>query len=130
MFYLKAELKHLLPFGEYVTHLEYYHELVLTIEILIINNDKYLLIKDSLDKFDDVKKMPDYIKKNWFEYNSNQITEIELNRLIEVIKKWISDPLLYLGSIKLNSKIYEEHIKKLNILKNIQRDIKIKNLLS
>jgi len=115
-----------LPFGKYVTHLDYYDtKIVKIVELIIINDDKYLLITDYLDKFDDVKKMPDYIKKDWIKYNSNQITEIEINRLIEVIKKWISPSF-----IDPTSKIYEEHIKKLNILKIIQRDIKIKNLLS
>lgn len=113
-----------LPFGEYVTHLEYYNEqtLVKIIDLILINDDKYLLLTDSLDKFNDIEKMPDYIQKDWLKYNSNKITEIDINRLIDKLKRWTS--------VRVYDQIYEEHMEKLNILKIIQRDIRIKNLLS
>jgi hypothetical protein len=116
-----------LPFGEYVTHLEYYHEqtLVKTVDLILINDEEYLLVTDSLDKFNDIEKMSDYIQKDWLKYNSNQITEIEINRLAEKIKRWTSRDLM-----DPSSKIYEDLMEKLYIIKNIQREIKIKNLLS
>jgi hypothetical protein len=115
-----------LPFGEYMTHLECYDDqtLVKMVYLIIKNDEEYLLVTDSLDKFNDVEKMPDYIQKDWLKYNSNQITEIELNRLTEKLKRLTSiwmDP---------KSDTYKDHMEKLNTIKKIQREIKIKNLLS
>ena len=116
-----------LPFGEYVTHLEYYDDqsLVKIVHLIIKNDDKYLLLTDSLDKFNDVDKMPDYIQKDWLKYNSKEITEIDLNRLKDKLKRWTSRDLM-----DPTSQVYEDHMEKLNIIKNIQREVKIKNLLS
>jgi hypothetical protein len=69
--------------------------------------------------------MPDYIQKDWLKYNSKEITEIELIYLTEKLKRWTSRTLM-----DPSSQIYEDHMEKLNIIKNIQRDVKIKNLLS
>jgi hypothetical protein len=116
-----------LPFGEYMTHLEYYDDqtLVKIVYLIIKNDDKYLLLTDSLDKFNDVDKMPDYIQKDWLKYNSKEITEIDLNRLKDKLKRWTSR-----GLMDPTSQVYEDHMEKLNIIKNIQREVKIKNLLS
>ena len=116
-----------LPFGEYVTHLEYYDDqsLVKIVHLIIKNDDRYMILTDSLDKFNDIEKMPDYIQKDWLKYNSKEITEIELIYLTEKLKRWTSRILM-----DPTSQIYEDHMEKLNIIKNIQRDVKIKNLLS
>jgi len=113
-----------LPFGEYVTHLEYHNSQTLQkiISLIIKDDNRYLLLTDSLDKFNDIEKMPDYIQKDWLKYNSNEITEIELDKLKEKLKRWTS--------VRVSDQIYEEHMEQLNILKSIQRDIRIKNLLS
>ena len=98
-----------LPFGEYVTHLEYYDDqtLVKIVHLIIKNDDRYMILTDSLDKFNDIEKMPDYIQKD------------------EKLKRWTSRILM-----DPTSQIYEDHMEKLNIIKNIQRDVKIKKLLS
>lgn len=49
--------------------------------ILLFDN-QYYYIEDNYFKIEDVKKMPDYISKDWFVYNRKQLTLDIINKHI------------------------------------------------
>lgn len=76
--------------------------------IIIENGGDYFFLKDEYEKIIDVSKMPDYIKKDWINYNKKNLNLSILNK---EIKKFEDD---YLKDDR-----FEETIK---LLKSIRRD--------
>jgi hypothetical protein len=102
--------------------------------IISKSEDRILFLVDDSEKVDDVSKMPDYIQKDYVTYNSRDITEDNINMLIRKLEWWCGfgddeTSLLQYGKMPSSEK-YEEYMGKIQVLKNIKRDIKIKKLLS
>jgi hypothetical protein len=116
----------------FIMALEWYDEQSLKRinHIISKSEDRILYLVDDSEKIDDVSKMPDYIQKDYITYNSRDITEENVNILIKKLEWWCgfgNDETS--GQMPSNEK-YEEYMSKIQILKNIKRDIKIKKLLS
>ena len=98
--------------------------------IITKSEDRILFLVDDSEKVDDVSKMPDYIQKDYVTYNSSDITEENLNMLIRKLEWWCGFGNDETSGQMPSSEKYEEYMDKIQVLKNIKRDIKIKKLLS
>lgn len=93
------------------------------------DDDVVILIDDS-EKINDVSKMPNYIQEDYLKYNSREIEEGDINILIRKLEWWCGMGNDDTGGQMPSAEKYEEYMGKIQILKNIKRDIKIKKLLS
>ena len=98
--------------------------------IVYKNNDNTVILIDDSEKINDVSKMPHYIQEDYLKYNSREIEEKDINFLIKKLEWWCGMGNDETGGKMPSSEKYEEYMDKIQILKNIKRDIKIKKLLS
>ena len=98
--------------------------------IVYKNGDNTLILKDDADKIDDVSKMPNYIQEDYLKYNSKDIEETDINTLIRKLEWWCGFGNDETNKVPPSSDKCDEYMEKIQILKNIKRDIKIKKLLS
>lgn len=124
------EFSKVLPFPyEYLLHIE---EFDFTSQSRVINlifkfEENYLILTDFFDKVMDVDMMPDYIKKDWLRNNSRDITLLDVKRI-----KGIINHILCLDddAREPDERVYKVFRKHLDNIKIIERDLKIKGLLS
>lgn len=80
--------------------------------LLIENNGEYFFIVEEEQKIFDISQMPQYIKKDWLDYNKKCLSLLLIN---EQIKK-----------LKIELDQFEEEI---NLLKSLRDDLITKNIL-
>lgn len=85
--------------------------------IFTIDNEMRYL-KENLDKIHDVNSMPEYIKLDFYKYQSEPLTLKEFNFILHDIKMR--------NSIKLSNGILE---KDSEIIKSIKRELKLLEIL-
>ncbi len=98
--------------------------------IIFKDSDNILILIDDSEKIVDVSKMPNYIQDDYVKYNSRDINYSDIDKLIKKLEWWCG-----FGNDETSGQMpsldqYEEYMEKIQILKNIKRDIKIKKLLS
>ena len=98
--------------------------------IVYKKDDNVVILIDDSEKINDVSKMPHYIQEDYLKYNSREIEERDINILIRKLEWWCGMGNDDTGGQMPSAEKYEEYIVKIQILKNIKRDIKIKKLLS
>jgi hypothetical protein len=91
--------------------------------IISKSEDRILFLVDDSEKVDDVSKMPDYIQKDYVTYNSRDITEENINMLIRKLEWWCGFGNDETSNKMPSSEKYEEYMDKIQVLKNIKRDI-------
>lgn len=96
-----------------------FYDANLDIERFVIyeKDDNYYYISSLSDKYDDVIKMPYYIKEDWMKYSSNVLT---LNVLNNTIMKFLKGP-----SETQTGFTSEQQ----DIILQLKRDLKLKNIL-
>jgi hypothetical protein len=125
-----SKLSKVLPYPyEYLFHID---EFDFNLNKRVINlvfkiNDIYLILIEDFDKVRDVDMMPDYIQKDWLHFTSRNITLIDVEKLKGIIRHILC---LDDESREPEEKVYKVFTQYLNIVKIIERDLKIKNLLS
>jgi hypothetical protein len=107
-----------------------HHTLTRVNHILFKKDDDFLILVDDSDKINDVSKMPNYIQDDYLNHNFKFLTEEDINILIRKLEWWCG-----FGNDETQGQVpsldkYEEYMDKIQILKNIKRDLKIKKLLS
>lgn len=95
--------------------------------IVYKKDDSIVILIDDSEKIDDVSKMPYYIQEDYLKYNSREIEEKDINAIILKLEWWCG---VGTSGQMPSSEKYEEYMGKIQVLKNIKRDIKIKKLLS
>ncbi len=98
--------------------------------IIFKDSDNILILIDDSEKIVDVSKMPNYIQDDYVKYNSRDINYSDIDKLIKKLEWWCG-----FGNDETSGQMpsldqYDEYMEKIQILKNIKRDIKIKKLLS
>jgi hypothetical protein len=125
-----SKLSKVLPYPyKYLFHID---EFDFNLNKRVINlvfkiNDIYLILIEDFDKVRDVDMMPDYIQKDWLHFTSRNITLIDVEKLKGIIRHILC---LDDESREPEEKVYKVFTQYLNIVKIIERDLKIKNLLS
>ena len=116
----------------FIMSVEWYdnHDIKRINHIVYKNGDSTVILKDNAEKIDDVSKMPHYIQEDYLKYNSKDIEESDINILIRKLEWWCGMGNDETNKIPPSSDKYDEYMEKIQILKNIKRDIKIKKLLS
>lgn len=107
-----------------ISHTHYYEVNPFSkISTIIIENNSgdYFCIKDEYDKIIDVTKMPNYIIKDWVNYNKKDLDIATLNKQIKWFESHLDDPVNLIESEKT-----EETIK---TLKSLRRDLIIKDII-
>ncbi len=98
--------------------------------IIFLNDTEYMILIDDADKIQDVSKMPDYIQEDFIKHKSSYLTEEQTNVLIKKLEWWCGFGNDETQGQFPNLDKFEEYTEKIQILKNIKRDLKIKKLLS
>jgi hypothetical protein len=98
--------------------------------IIFLNKKEYMILIDDSKKILDVSKMPNYIQEDYIKHKSTFVSEEQINILIRKLEWWCG-----FGNDETQGQIpsdikYEEYMSKIQLLKNIKRDLKIKRLLS
>lgn len=98
--------------------------------IIYLNDNEYMILIDDAGKIQDVSKMPSYIQDDYLRHSSTYISEEQINILIKKLEWWCG-----FGNDEVQGQMpsvnkYEEYMEKIDILKNMKRDLKIKKLLS
>jgi hypothetical protein len=95
--------------------------------IVFYKENELFYIKDSYDKFEDVDKMPKYIKDDWWKYESKKLTLELFNKILEKyrIKYSIKENLL--GN-KLHTDFIEFTDEQKDIIKTIRRELYLNNI--
>lgn len=94
--------------------------------IIIENNGKYFFLEDEYEKIFDISKMPDYIKKDWVNYNKKDLNLSILNKEIKKLEDDL-DKAIYEKSEGFEEKLlFKETIK---LLKSLRRDMIINGLI-
>ena len=92
---------------------------------LIIEMDDHLFwIEDSKDKIEDISKMPEYISRDWFNYNKKELKTRDIDFLIKIIE---GSPC---SSSNLKVLVEDEYNRQEKIaqLKSIRRDLVIRQV--
>ena len=95
-------------------------------DMIFSMDDEYYELIEIRDKIQDVNKMPDYIKNDWYKYNSIPLTEKTLDKHIEKANK----TLMYeqkRADFNINDIDYAK--KNLIYLKAIKRNFRIDSIL-
>lgn len=82
----------------------------------------YFFIKDEYEKIIDVSKMPDYIRKDWINYNKKDLSISIVNNQIKRFESDLNDP------VNIGNR-YEFIENTLKLLKSIRRDLIIKGVI-
>lgn len=98
--------------------------------IIFAKDDIVFFLKDDAGKIKDVSHMPQYIREDYIKHRSRHIEEIDINMIIRKLEWWCGFGNDETQGQHPTSEKYDEYIEKINILKNIRRDLKIKRLLS
>ena len=97
--------------------------------VIIFDKDGELYyINDSFDKVDDVSKMPNYIKDDYYKYQSKVLTLNHFNKLIEKARIKYTIQGHYLGN-KLKSELRTFTDDQNETIKTIRRDLSLKEIL-
>jgi len=117
---------------EFILSIDLYdnHTLKRFNHIVFKKDDNVVILIDDSEKVNDVSKMPHYIQEDYLKYNSKQIEERDINFLIKKLEWWCGMGNDETNKVPPSSDKYDEYMEKIQILKNIKRDIKIKSLLS
>lgn len=109
-----------------LSHTHYYNRNPFSkISTIIIENDSgdYFFIEDEYDKIIDVTKMPDYIRKDWVNYNKKDLTISLLNKQIGWFENYLED------SANVMLKELDKIKETIKILKSLRRDLIIKGII-
>lgn len=95
------------------------------ISTIIIENNSgdYFFIQDEYDKIIDVTKMPDYIRKDWINYNKKDLTISLLNKQIRFCESYLE------FSDNMSSKETGEIEETIKLLKYLRRNLIIKCII-
>lgn len=117
---------------EFLMSIDWYDNqtLVRINHIIFLNKKEYMILIDDAGKIQDVSKMPNYIQEDYIKHKSASVSEEQINILIRKLEWWCG-----FGNDETQAQIpsdikYEEYMSKIQLLKNIKRDLKIKRLLS
>lgn len=96
--------------------------------IVYDKDGEYYYILDSSDKIKDVSKMPNYIKEDYYNYNSKILTIKFFNKIIEKCRIKYTLKSQYLGN-KLETEIRQFTEEELDKIINIRRELNLKEIL-
>lgn len=91
--------------------------------IIIENNGKYFFLEDEYEKIFDISKMPDYIKKDWINYNKKDLNLSILNKEIKKLEDDLDKVTIY-----EKSEVFDEK-ETIKLLKSLRRDMIINGLI-
>jgi len=111
-----------IPDVEIVVEYYHVHSLSMILSIIYKKDDKFLIVVDNSDKIEDVSKMPSYIQDDYLKATSRPLIEEDIDNLIRVV-----DGQFRKNTITEQNDYFSEKLQK---LKNLKREFRIKNLLS
>ena len=91
-------------------------------ELIFSIDDEYYELIELRDKIQDVNKMPDYIKNDWYKYNGIPLTEKTLDKHLADAEENIKRPRSVINNIDLE-------MDKLKELRSLKRNFKIDSIL-
>lgn len=91
-------------------------------ELIFSIDDEYYELIELRDKIQDVNKMPDYIKNDWYKYNGIPLTEKTLDKHLADGEENIKRPHSVINNIDLE-------MDKLKELRSLKRNFKIDSIL-
>ena len=91
-------------------------------ELIFSIDDNFYELNEDLDKLSDVDKMPDYIKNDWYKYNSIPLTEKTLDKHLPYAEENIKRTHSVINGI-------DPEMNKLKELKAIKRNFRIDSIL-
>lgn len=91
-------------------------------ELIFSIDDEYYELIELRDKIQDVNKMPDYIKNDWYKYNGITLTEKTLDKHLADGEENIKRPRSVINNIDLE-------MDKLKELRSLKRNFKIDSIL-
>jgi hypothetical protein len=117
---------------DFIMSIDWYDEqsLIRMNQIIFGKSDSLKILKDDASKIKDVSYMPNYIQEDYLHNRSQYITENDINLLIRKLEWWCGFGNDETQGHHPSSEKYEEYMEKIQLLKNIRRDLKIKKLLS
>jgi aminoglycoside phosphotransferase family enzyme len=111
-----------IPNVEIVVEYYHVHSLSMILSIIYKISDKFLIVVDNSEKIEDVSKMPSYIQDDYLKATSRPLIEEDIDNLIKVV-----DGQFRKNTITDQNDYFSEKLQK---LKNLKREFRIKNLLS
>ncbi len=96
--------------------------------VVFYKDDELYYINDSYDKFEDVQRMPHYIKGDWWKYESKILTLHKFNKVIEKARIKYTLKEHFLGN-KLQTEFREFTEEQKETFKTIRRELSLKEIL-